>query len=309
MQYKDYYKILGVDQKASQEEIKRAYRKLAKKYHPDAKPNDKKAEEKFKDINEAYEVLGDTEKRKKYDTFGQEFKFSNGTDFDPSQFGFGKNVRYEYRTTSGGDFSDFFNMFFGGNAFDRENLFKSSRSKHHESSSEARGEDIEAEIEITPEEGFRGAEKRISLKNHTGEKSLTFKVPKGVRDGEKIRLSGQGGPGIHGGSNGNLYLVVRFKRGGQFELGGLDLYTSVDVLPWDAALGAEIPLDTMDGKILVKIPPGIRTEDKVRVGNKGYVDRQGRRGDLYIKVRIVNPPVITPQIRDLYEKLRQITRR
>lgn len=309
MQYKDYYKILGVDRKASQEEIKKVYRRLAKEYHPDANPNNKEAEEKFKDINEAYEVLGNPAKREKYDNFGEEFHFQNGSDFDPSRFGFGKNVRYEYRTNTGSGFSDFFNMFFGGNAFDMEDLFEGGRAKQHGSGHTRKGEDVEAELEIALEEAFAGAEKRISLRSPGGEKSLTLKIPRGIKEGEKIRLAGQGETGSYGGEKGDLYLVVRFKRGGRFEPEGLDLHTAIDLFPWEAALGTEVPVDAIDGKILVKIPPGIGPEGKIRVGNKGYIDRNGRRGDLYIKVRMVNPPVITPQIRELYEKLRQVTKR
>lgn len=309
MQYKDYYKILGVDRNASQEDIKKAYRKLAKKYHPDTNPNNKDAEDKFKDVNEAYEVLGDPAKRKKYDNLGQEFDYQNGYDFDPSRFGFGKNVRYEYRTNTGGGFSDFFNMFFGGSAFDIEDIFEGSRAQKFGPNHAKRGEDIEAEFEVTPEEAFNGAEKRISLRSQTGEKSLTLKIPKGIREGEKIRLSGQGEIGSLGGETGDLYLTVRFKHGGKFQVDGLDVYTAIDIFPWDAALGTEVPVDALDGKILVKIPAGIRPEGKIRVGSKGYIDRNGRRGDLYIKVKIVNPSVITPQIRELYEKLRQITKR
>ena len=273
MQYKDYYSILGVDKNASQEDIKKAYRKLAKKYHPDTNPGNKQAEEKFKDINEAYEVLSNPEKRNKYDNFGNEFDFKHGYDFDPSQFGFGGNVKYEFRT--GGEINpgDFFNMFFRGEGFDFDSFFDNvginKRSRH----SAYNGEDIEAELEITPEEGFHGVEKRISIRGQSGTKSLSFKIPKGVRDGERVRLQGQGKTGFNGGQNGDLVLTIRIKPSERFSLNGNDLTMTVDIMPWDAALGSETAVDTIDGRILVKIPAEIQTDSKICVSGKGYMDR------------------------------------
>jgi curved DNA-binding protein len=314
MQYRDYYKILEVSKSASQDDIKKAYRKLAKKHHPDANPGDKKAEEKFKEINEANEVLSDPEKRKKYDQFGNNYNFANGSDFDPSQYGFGKNVRYEYKTGAGNDFSDFFNMFFGGSSFDLGNIFgnQANRSEGRSKSAfrrdfSARGEDIEAEIDITPEEGFAGGEKRISLRSGSHEKTISFSVPPGILSGEKIKLSGQGSPGSNGGSNGDLILTVNFKPG-RFLIEGRDATVSIDLLPWDAALGTEIPLATLSEKISIKIPAGIQTDSKIRVAGKGYKDKNGNRGDLYIKVRLVNPQIITAEMKKLFEKLKDASK-
>jgi len=306
MKYKDYYSILGLDKNATQDEIKKAYRKLAKKYHPDANPNDKKAEEKFKEVNEAYEVLSDPEKRKKYDAFGSTYNFQDGFDFDPSSYGFGDNVRYEYRTNVGGDYSDFFKIFFGEDGFDLGSIFSGFGSQRRRKSYPAKGSDIESVIEISPEEGFAGAEKSVSIRTRSGDRSLSFRIPKGVKDGEKIRLKGQGEPGTNGGSNGDLYLTVKFKKGGKFEIDGKDLTTTLDVMPWDAALGGEKTVDTLEGRILIKIPPGIQTDNKIRVAGKGYIDRNGSRGDLYIKIRIVNPKIMSSEVRRLYEKLRDI---
>lgn len=308
MKYKDYYNVLGLDKNATSDEIKKAYRKLAKKYHPDANPNDKNAEEKFKEVSEAYEVLGDAEKRKKYDNFGSEVNFQDGYDFDPSSYGFGNNVRYEYRTNVGGDYSDFFNSFFGEGGFDLGSIFGGAGTKHRRQNYSAKGSDVEAIIEILPEEGFAGIEKSVSLRGRSGEKSLSFKIPKGVKDGEKIRLKGQGEPGTNGGSNGDLYLTVKFKKGSKFEIEGKDLLTTLDIMPWDAALGGEKPIDTLDGRILIKIPPGIQTDSKIRVAGKGYTDRSGTRGDLYIKMRIINPKVMSSEVKELYSKLRDITK-
>ncbi len=323
MQYKDYYAILGVEKTASQDEIKKAYRKLAKQHHPDVNKGNKASEDKFKDVSEAYEVLGDAEKRKKYDVFGSQAQFANGYDFDPSQYGFnGSNVHYEY--AGGGDHSDFFNMFFS-NAFDLNDLFSQARdggrSTHvyeggdlgdifGQTRGGARaprvhnGQDIEAEIELTPEEGAAGTEKRISLQTQTGTRSINFKVPAGVNDGETIRLKGQGHAGSNGGKNGDLRMTVRMKPG-RFTLKGQELIMNADVYPWDAALGTKLTVDTLDGRIAVKIPSGVQSGSRIRVAGKGYPFRAGERGDLYITVRIVNPAYLTAEQKTLYEKLKE----
>lgn len=323
MQYKDYYAILGVDKTASQDEIKKAYRKLAKKHHPDVNKGDKESENKFKDVSEAYEVLGDAEKRKKYDAFGSQAQFGNGYDFDPSQYGYnGGNVRYDY--AGSGDHSDFFNMFFS-DAFDLNDLFSQARGTGRSAHvyeggdlgdifGQARGgsraprvhngQDIEAEIELTPEEGAAGLEKRISLQTENGTRSINFKVPAGVNDGETIRLKGQGHAGMNGGKNGDLRMTVRMKPG-RFTLKGQELIMNADVYPWDAALGAKLTVDTLDGRIAVNIPAGVQTGSRVRVAGKGYPFRSGARGDLYIEVRIVNPKTLTSEQKKLYEKLKE----
>lgn len=313
MKYRDYYEILGVDKKASQDEIKKAYRKLAKKYHPDAHPGDKSAEDKFKEANEAYEVLGDAEKRKKYDQFGREGQFANGADFDPSQYGYGNNVRYEYKQGGNSDFSDFFNMFFGGSnpfgSFDRGGIFgqKQGRGGQFTQNRQMKGEDSEAVLEITPSEGFSGAERMISLRTTAGERTISLKIPAGIKAGEKIKLAGQGSPGMNGGSNGDLYLKVEFRHDTGYELDGLNLEAQVELYPWEAALGSEITFETLDGKISVKIPAGIKTGNRIRVAGKGYKDRSGTRGDLYLRVKLVNPEKLDKAQLDLYEQLKKIS--
>lgn len=313
MKYRDYYEILGVDKQASQDEIKKAYRKLAKKYHPDAHPGDKAAEEKFKEANEAYEVLGNEEKRKKYDQFGSEGQFRNGADFDPSQYGFGNNVRYEFRQGNAGDFSDFFNMFFGGGSpfdpFDNNEVFgrRQGRRGSVTHNRQMPGQDNEALMEITPAEAFTGAEKRISLRTPAGERTISLRIPAGIRPGEKIKLAGQGGPGINGGRNGDLYLNVEFTGDSGFEINGLDLESPVALYPWEAALGSEISFNTLDGRISVKIPSGIQSGNKIRVAGRGYRDRSGTRGDLYLKVMLVNPERLNGAQLELYEKLSRIS--
>ena len=324
MEYKDYYAILGVNKSVTQEAIRKAYRKLAKQYHPDMNKGDAKSEAKFKDVGEAYEVLGDAEKRKKYDMFGNQTNFSGGANFDPSQYGWqGGNVHYEY--AGGGDHSDFFNMFFS-EGFDLSSLFGGAgrtrgRTSHvyegddlNELFSSARasnrtsraydGQHIEAEIEITPEEGAAGAEKRIALQTQTGTRTINFKVPKGVKDGETIRLKGQGYAGASGGKTGDLRMTVRLVPSARFTPEGNDLVTTADIYPWDAAMGAKHTVDTLDGRIAVKIPAGVQSGSRIRVAGKGYPVRSGPRGDLFIRVRIINPAHLTGEQKKLYEKLK-----
>lgn len=314
MQYRNYYDILGVGKKASQDEIKKAYRKLAKKYHPDTNPGNKESEEKFKAANEAYEVLGDEEKRKKYDNLGEGFNFQDGYDFDPSQFGYGKNVKYEYKTGNAGDFSDFFNLFFGGGSFGGSSfdfddiLGRSGNARSFSRNYSMQGEDSEAEIEITPEEAFNGIEKRVTISGRGSDKTISFRVPPGIREGEKIKLSGQGSPGTNGGKSGDLYLKIRFKPGSRFEIDNDNLQAVLSLSPWEAALGGEIPFDTIDGRIIVKIPPGVQTDSKIRVAGKGYKNRNGGRGDLFLKIRMVNPNSLSKEEKELYEKLKQVSK-
>ncbi len=311
MKYRDYYEILGVDKKASADEIKKAYRKMAKKYHPDAHPGDKAAEDKFKEANEAYEVLGDIEKRKKYDQFGRDGQFYNGADFDPSKYGFENGTRYEYRTEGGG-FSDFFNMFFGGGdpfgAFGGDSIFSGSKGRGSRFSRNAqmKGQDIESRLEISLADGFNGAQRLVTLRTTEGDKTISLKVPAGIKPGEKIKLSGQGNPGMNGGSNGDLYLRIEFSKDPVCELNGLNLESRLPLYPWEAALGAEKSFNTLDGRISVKIPAGIQTDNKIRVAGKGYRDKSGTRGDLFLRAAIVNPARLNKEQTELYEKLSKI---
>lgn len=306
MKYKDYYEILGVGKSSTQEEIKKAYRTLAKKHHPDANMSNKTSDTKFKEINEAYEVLGDKEKRKKYDELGNQANFQNGQDFDPGQPGF-QGYRYEQSSGGGNDFSDFFNAFFGGSSSNINDIFsgRTTSSKSYRSFAQDGG-DSEAEISITPEDGFHGNGMRVNLKDDVSERTISFKIPAGIRHGEKIKLSGQGIRGRNGGKNGDLYIKVNFREDGKLKLTGLDIEMTLDLLPWDAALGSETTLRIIDDTILLKTPPGIQTGGKIRVAGKGYKDRSGSRGDLYIQVRIVNPKVLTVEMKDLFAKMKQL---
>jgi len=314
MQYKDYYKILGVEKNATEAEIKKTYRKLAKKYHPDANPGNNAAEENFKNITEAYEVLGNKEKRNKYDTLGQQYNFKGGNDFDPSDFGFGNNAQYRYSSNQSSDFSDFFNMFFGGggggSGFDMNDIFGGTGYGSKTASRPNKGQDLSADIEITPEEGFHGAKRSISFRTSGGvEKNIEMKIPEGIHEGERIRLAKQGSKGFSGGESGDLYLNVTFKKGGKYSVEGMDLSANLDVYPWEAALGTKLPVETIDGRIIVNIPPGIKSDERIRVRGKGYKDRKGNRGDLFLKVRIVNPSRMDASVKEHYEALSKLVQR
>lgn len=313
MEYKDYYKILGVDKNASTDEIKKAYRKLAKKYHPDLNPGNKEAEQKFKDINEAYEVLGDEEKRKKYDAFGSGYNFTDGQHFDPSQFGFenfGNGYRYTYTTTGGEGFSDFFNMFFGedlfsdndfgiGDLFGRRAGRTKSRGHYYEPKPQ-----YESEIDISLEEAYRGTTRTISFRVGNETKSISVKIPQGILPGKKIKIKGE-----KAGIDGDIYLKVNIKPDKRYKLEGLDVYQKVELLPWEAALGSKITVNTLSGdKIRVNIPPNMSGGKKIRIPKRGYRDMKGNIGDLYIEINIVNPPNLTEEQKKLYERLQSITK-
>jgi curved DNA-binding protein len=315
VKYRDYYEVLGVDKNATQEQIKKAYRKLAKAYHPDANPGDKKAEEKFKEISEAYEVLGDEEKRKKYDRFGSEFNFTHGYDFDPSQFGFKtSNTRYGFGSNRG--FSDFFDMFFGNGGIDLDEIFSSIGRKRYNVrdfsaydsagyQQKLRGEDKEAEVKISVADGFFGTEKHIVLETPNGRKKIAIKIPKGIRPGEKIRLAGQGGKGINGGANGDLYLTVNFRED-EFSLKGSDIIQELELKPWTAALGGEVIVKTLEGRLSVNVPGGIRSGESIRIQGKGYHNSIGGRGDLFLKVKINNPAYLNEKQKALYRQLKDL---
>lgn len=304
MEYKDYYKILGVNKNATSDEIKKAYRRLAKKYHPDLHPNDKKAQEKFKEINEAYEVLSDENKRKQYDAFGSGYNFSHGQNFDPSQFGFenfNNGYTYTYTTKGGENFSDFFNMFFGGKGFGLGDLFNGKRKGRNPfQRTKTKAQKYESEIYITIEEGYTGVLKKVSLKIGREEKTLSVKIPKGILPGKKIKINGE-----KVGINGDVYFKVKMKSDDNMKLEGLDIYKRINVYPWDAYFGKKVVVDTLKGRIKVSIPRNMEGGKKIRVSKKGYVDMEGNTGDFYIVVNIINPPTLTDEQKRLYEKLRE----
>ncbi len=282
MEYKDYYKILGVAKDAAPEDIKKAYRKLAKKYHPDANPNNPKAENTFKEMNEAYEVLGDKVKRQEYDQIGTHRNFQHGMDFDPEQYGFNNH----YHSDLSEDYSDFFNIIFGRQRMEE-------RPK----------EPDKTEITIDLEQAYRGEELIASLAEAGGKhQRLKIRIPSGVLEGDVIALKKQGlqGQDLHI----KIHIAVDRKR----SLEGLDIVQDLEILPWEAALGADCHISTLDmDKILVKLPAGTAAGQKMRIPRKGYRDRKGKRGDLYLMIRIVLPKEINKEEREVYERLKALS--
>ncbi len=305
--YQDYYATLGVGKTATQEEIQRAYRKLARKYHPDIN-KEHSAEEKFKQINEAYEVLGDPQKRAKYDQFG------SGWDGQSASQGYqgGDGVRYHFTSEDPGQFSDFFQDLFGGGwSFGSETELRGGGSRRR------RGRDHETTISITLADAWHGVRKSIELERVEADssgrpvrsrRSYDVTIPPGVTDGSLIRLAGQGGSGSGGAEAGDLFLRVSILPDSRFTLHGHDLATTVAITPWEAALGAKVPVPTVDGRINLTIPPGARSGQTLRVRGKGMPVDAGRHGDLLVNVHIVVPPHLTARERHLFEELAKESR-
>jgi curved DNA-binding protein len=320
VKFRDYYEILGVPRTAAQDEIQRAYRKLARKYHPDVnKAAD--AEDKFKEINEAYEVLKDPDKRSKYDQLGPNWQA--GQDFRPppgweSQFDFGRGGggRTEFHWTGGGGggFSDFFETLFGGQGF-RGGGFEGARGGRPVWSQA--GEDQEATIRISLEDAYHGATKPITLQTQTvtpqgqvsvQEKSYEVKIPAGIISGQKIRLSGQGGEGTGKGKRGDLYLKVELEHHPVYTLKDRDLYVDLPVAPWEAVLGAEVKIPTLTGEVTLKLPPGTQSGQKLRLRGKGMPNPKGEAGNLYAVVSIRVPKQLSDRERELFEELGKVSR-
>lgn len=309
VQYKDYYESLGVPRTASEEEIKKAFRKLARLYHPDVAKDKKKAEEKFKEINEAYEVLGDPAKRKKFDELGANWK--SGSEFRPPP-GYGQTFRGGRATGNAADFefggtgfSDFFEQMFGGARRDPGG-FGRSRGSPGDDFAE-RGGDIEGDIMVTLDEALRGSVREVNVRHPVGRTVKTethqVKVPPGVAEGQRLRLAGRGEPGANGGPAGDLYLRVRLARHPDFEVDGPHLIYELELAPWEAVLGAEISVPTLDGPVKIKISAGTQGGQKLRVRGRGLPQPNGPRGDLLVVTRIVTPAKISDAEKKLWEQL------
>ena len=291
MQYKDYYKILDVERGANEAEIKKAYRRLARKYHPDVS-KEKNAEDRFKEIGEAYEVLKDAQKREAYDQLGANWRA--GQEFRPppdwEQFDFGGfgNQASGFQNASG--FSDFFDSLFGGGFAQSAGAGRAFQQA---------GQDQNARIDVTIQEVFHGANKTIRLSNG---KSLQVKIPVGITSGKKIRLAGQGGPGMNGGPNGNLYLEINVTSDKDFELQGKDVYVNLNITPWEAALGEKVHVNTLSGPVEIKIPAGSQSGRKMRLSEKGIPGAPS--GDLYVRLHIATPPAATDAEKQFYEQMK-----
>jgi molecular chaperone DnaJ len=322
---KDYYQILGVNRNASEKEIKQAYRRLARKHHPDLNPGDKSAEAKFKEINAAYEVLSNAEKRKKYDQFGEQWEYADQFAKSGGQGGvrwdFGRGgTTFEYGDLSG--FGDIFSSLFGDSGI-------GSRTRR----GPRRGQDVESPIEVTLEEAYHGSTRIMQLQTEepctacggTGRvgnrvcticngagrkiisKRLEVKIPTGVRDGSRIRIAGEGGSGLAGGSKGDLYLVVKVLPHKLFERKGDDLHTEVLVPLATAILGGEVRLPTLKGKLSLKIPPETQNGKVFRLAGKGMPQLGSNKyGNMFAKVKVVLPTNLTDEERELFGRLRSI---
>lgn len=305
--YKDYYNILGVEKNASQDQIRRAYRKLARKHHPDINKSPD-AEEKFKEVNEAYEVLGDPDKREKYDQLGSSWHPGYEAGPPPGWEG----ARFSYSAEDIGQFSDFFQTLFGGGwGAQQEAELRGGATRRR------RGRDQESEIEVSLRDAYHGARKTIELERvEIGgdghpvrvRKSYEVKVPPGITDGSLIRLSGQGSGGSGGGPPGDLYLRVRIRPDSRFTVHDHDLMSTVDISPWEAALGAKITVHTIDGKVSMTIPPGTQNGQTFRLRGKGMPVGGTSHGDLLVTTRVVVPTSLTENEKRLFEELARESR-
>lgn len=310
MEYKDYYAVLGIDRKASQDDIKQAYRRLARKYHPDVS-KEANAEEKFKNLQEAYEVLKDPEKRAAYDQLGNQWK--EGQEFRPPP-GWDKRRQHTTQDFSGftegdlGGFSDFFANLFGRrtqqHGFAREEF----------AGFQQRGGDQHAKITIPLDEAFRGATKTLQLQVpemdasgqiHHAIRTIKVTIPAGALQGQQLRLAQQGNPGIGGAQAGDLYLQINIEKHPYFTLKDRDVYLTLPVAPWEAALGANIQIPTLGGKVGVKLAPGSQAGQKLRLKGRGMPGKP-ESGDQYAIVQIEVPPAKTEEERKLYEKMAEI---
>ncbi len=320
--FKDYYKILGVERTASADELKKAFRKLARKYHPDTATDKKAAEEKFKEINEAYEVLGDPKKRERYDELGPNWE--HGAEFRPPPGGartytygggnpFGGGADFEFGGTG---FSDFFEHIFGsarrpgGGGASRFGGFGGFEGYEHPQSQG--GTDVEADILVSLEEATEGAVRQLTLRRlgrdgqPTGQtETLKVKIPAGVFEGQKIRVPGKGGEGT---PPGDLYLTIRFQNHPDFRVEGQDVFYEMELPPWEAALGVRKTIPTLKGKVALTVPAGIVSGKRFRLAGLGLLRPDGTRGNLYAVAQITIPAATTPEQKALWEKLKAASR-
>jgi curved DNA-binding protein len=310
VQYKDYYESLGVPRTASADEIKKSFRKLARQHHPDVARDKKKSEEKFKEINEAYEVLSDPAKRKKYDELGANWK--SGAEFRPppgyGNFGGGQTFRggrgvnaEDFEMHFGGTgFSDFFEQIFGARSRGAGGGFGRSATID-ENDFAQRGRDVEGDIMVTLEEAARGSVRAVSVRHGSRTETHQVKIPAGVTEGQRLRIAGRGEHGSNGGAAGDLYLRVRLAKHPDFDVEEHNLIYEAELAPWEAALGAEISVPTLTGRVNIKIPAGTQSGQKLRVRGRGLPPS----GDLIVVTKIVVPAKISDAEKKLWEQLKR----
>ena len=341
---KDYYEILGVSRTSSEDEIKKAYRKLARKFHPDLNPGDKGAEESFKELQSAYEVLSDAEKRNKYDQYGENWAYAEQIEAQQQSAGKGFGSGAGRGAAAEGPASGGFGFDFGGaGAGEYGDLFGDLFGQFGGRSSarrRTRGQDVEAELELALEEANRGGRRTLqmqvgevcptchgtgSIKNGTNEnklvvcptchgsgqvpkaKTIEVNIPAGVRDGSTVRLAGQGGTGPQGTPAGDLYLHIRLRLHPVFTVRGDDLETGLPVAPWEAVLGTRLTVPTIDGQVEMTIPAGAKNGQRLRLRGQGLNRRKGGRGDEYVRLEIVIPHEVNDEERHLYEELKRVS--
>ena len=289
MKYKNYYKVLELkSDRVSDEEIKNAYRRLAKKYHPDINPGDEVASEKFKLVNEAYQVLGNEVSKKKYDRIHNIYRVKDTIEDTKEKINFD-------------GMSDMIGMVFGKK--------EQSNFENKNKSIPITGEDLESKIDITLEEAFFGTEKKLAFRTVTGDiKNISVKIPKGIRNGEKVRLAKQGKPGKNGGEPGDLYIKIEIMKNDFFEVKGFDLCMNLKLSPWEAALGTEVKIENIDSSILVNVPAGTESGEILRIANSGFWNTSTYgRGDLLLNIQIMVPKELTDTEKLLFEKLEAVS--
>jgi curved DNA-binding protein len=298
MEFVDYYKILGVDKKASADDIKKAYRKLARKLHPDLNPNDKEAHKKFQQINEANEVLSDPEKRKKYDQYGKDWQHAGqfeqaGQSQQRSRGGGAQSYSGEYDE---GGFSDFFESLFGGATGGR----RTSQTKF-------RGQDHHATLQLGLKNAYSSHQQTLTVNG----KNIRITIPAGVENGQVIKLKGYGGPGVNGGPAGDLYITFGIADDPGFKRSGDDLYTTVSIDLYTAVLGGETIIDTLSGKVKLKVAPGTQNGAKVRLREKGFPEykKEGKYGDLYVTFTVKIPVDLTTREKELFTELSNLSQK
>ncbi|MDD3787092.1 MAG: J domain-containing protein [Petrimonas sp.] len=306
MAYIDYYKVLDVTKNASQDDIKKAYRKLARKMHPDLNPNDKDAHRKFQEINEANEVLSDPEKRAKYDKYGE--NWNHGEEYEKAQQQYQQQQQWANRQSgqtfytegdfSDADFSDFFHSMFGSGFSQRTHGGRSSRKY--------KGGDYQAELQLTLRQAAQTHKQELTLDG----KNIRITIPAGVADGQKIKLSGYGQPGVNGGPKGDLYITFTIKDDPQFKRLGDDLYTDAAVDIYTLVLGGEISVNTLDGQVKMKLKPGTQPDAKLRLKGKGFpvYKKDGQFGDLYVTLKMHIPQNLSEKEKELFTELSKIRR-
>jgi len=314
VQFRDYYETLDVPKTATEDEIRSAFRKLARKHHPDVAKDKKAAEEKFKEINEAYEVLSDPEKRKKYDQLGADWNRPGGFQPPPGwqweaqqpgdgfyqSGGDGRGVQFEFGGTG---FSDFFEAFFGGGR--GRSAFGGFGGRQ---ATAERGADVEADIMVTLEEASHGSTRTVSLRRAGSNKVENYqvKIPRGVHEGQRIRLAGQGEVGVRGGKSGDLFLRVRLAKHPDFSVEGSSLIKEVKIEPWGAALGSELLVPTLEGNVRLKIPPGTQGGQRFRLRERGLPSASGARGNLYVDVQISVPKKLSEREKEIWRELAKL---